>query len=139
MQFLSDEFKNNNQVLSDWDDLKGTPHIELARWADFFVIYPATANVIAKMANGIADDLLTSTTLMFGSGIYICPAMHEEMYLNNTTQNNLNKLSQDNFIIGSRYGDLDIGDRGYGRLVEPLDLKNNIENVIPNDIINVQN
>ena len=78
----------NNQVLSDWGDLKGTPHIELARWADI-LIYPATANVIAKMANGIADDLLTSTTLMFGSGIYICPAMHEEMYLNNTTQNNL--------------------------------------------------
>ena len=135
LQFLSDEFKDTNQVLSDWDDLKGTPHIELARWADVFVIYPATANVIAKMANGIADDLLTSTTLMFGSGIYICPAMHEEMYLNNTTQNNLNKLSQDNFIIGSRYGDLDIGDRGYGRLIEPLDLKNNIEKTLGKVIV----
>ena len=82
------------------------------------------------MANGIADDLLTSTTLMFGSGIYICPAMHEEMYLNNTTQNNLKKLSQDNYIVGSRYGDLDIGDRGYGRLIEPIDLKNNIEKTL---------
>lgn len=135
LQFLSDEFKKNNQVLSDWGDLKGTPHIELARWADIFLIYPATANVIAKMANGIADDLLTSTTLMFGSGIYICPAMHEEMYLNNTTQNNLKKLSQDNFIVGSRYGDLDIGDRGYGRLIEPIDLKNNIEKTLGKVIV----
>jgi len=135
LQFLSDEFKNSNQVLSDWRDLSGTPHIELARWADIFVIYPATANVIAKMANGIADDLLTSTTLMFGSGIYICPAMHEEMYLNNTTQNNLKKLSHENFIVGSRYGDLDIGDRGYGRLIEPLDLKNNIEKTLGKVIV----
>ena len=87
------------------------------------------------MANGIADDLLTSTTLMFGSGIYICPAMHEEMYLNNTTQNNLKKLSQDNFIVGSRYGDLDIGDRGYGRLIEPIDLKNNIEKTLGKVIV----
>ena len=135
LKFLSDDFKDNNQILSDWDDLKGTPHIELARWADIFIIYPATANVIAKMASGIADDLLTSTTLMFKSGIYICPAMHEEMYLNNTTQNNLRKLSQENFIVGSRYGDLDIGDRGYGRLIEPIDLKNNIEKTLGKVIV----
>ena len=135
LQFLSDEFKNNHLILSDWEDLEGTPHIELARWADLFIIYPATGNVIAKIAHGIADDLLTSTTLMFGSGIYICPAMHEEMYLNNTTQNNLKKLSQNNFIVGSRYGDLDIGDRGYGRLIEPLDLKNNIEKTLGKVIV----
>ncbi len=135
LQFLSNEFKNNYRILSDWDHLEGTPHIELARWADLFIIYPATANVIAKIAYGIADDLLTSTTLMFGSGIYICPAMHEEMYLNNTTQNNLQKLSQNNFIVGSRYGDLDIGDRGYGRLIEPLDLKHNIEKTLGKVIV----
>ena len=135
LQFLSDEFKNNHLILSDWEDLEGTPHIELARWADLFIIYPATGNVIAKIAHGIADDLLTSTTLMFGSGIYICPAMHEEMYLNNTTQNNLKKLSQNNFIVGSRYGDLDIGDRGYGRLIEPIDLKNNIEKTLGKVIV----
>ncbi len=135
LQFLSDEFKNNHLILSDWEDLEGTPHIELARWADLFIIYPATGNVIAKIAHGIADDLLTSTTLMFGSGIYICPAMHEEMYLNNTTQKNLKKLSQNNFIVGSRYGDLDIGDRGYGRLIEPIDLKNNIEKTLGKVIV----
>ncbi len=135
LQFLSDEFKNNHLILSDWEDLEGTPHIELARWADLFIIYPATGNVIGKIAHGIADDLLTSTTLMFGSGIYICPAMHEEMYLNNTTQNNLKKLSQNNFIVGSRYGDLDIGDRGYGRLIEPIDLKNNIEKTLGKVIV----
>ena len=61
--------------------------------------------------------------------------MHEEMYLNNTTQNNLKKLSQDNFIVGSRYGDLDIGDRGYGRLIEPIDLKNNIEKTLGKVIV----
>ena len=133
--YLSDKFLAENNVISDWDDLNGSPHIDLARFSDSFIIYPATANFIAKINSGIADDLLTSTVLMFNKAIYICPAMHEEMYLNNTTQNNLKKLSQNNFIVGSRYGDLDIGDRGYGRLIEPLDLKNNIEKTLGKVIV----
>ena len=124
--YLSDKFLAEHSVISDWDDLNGSPHIDLARFSDSFIIYPATANFIAKINSGIADDLLTSTVLMFNKTIYICPAMHEEMYLNNKTQHNLLELSRDNIILGPRYGNLDIGDIGYGRMIEPKELYNTI-------------
>ncbi|MBA4811568.1 MAG: bifunctional phosphopantothenoylcysteine decarboxylase/phosphopantothenate--cysteine ligase CoaBC, partial [Candidatus Actinomarinales bacterium] len=124
--YLSDTFLAEHNVISDWDDLNGSPHIDLARFSDSFIIYPATANFIAKINSGIADDLLTSTVLMFNKTIYICPAMHEEMYLNNKTQHNLLELSRDNIILGPRYGNLDIGDIGYGRMIEPKELYNTI-------------
>ena len=94
LNYLSDGFIENKAIFSDWKDLPGSPHIELARWADEFVIYPASANVISKIANGIADDLLTSTVLMFSKPLYICPAMHEEMYLNSQLSSNIRTLSK---------------------------------------------
>ena len=81
-KYLTSEFLKNNEIISSWEDLQGSPHIELARWAEVFLIYPATANFISKMAMGIADDLLLSTVLMYNDPIYLAPAMHEEMYLN---------------------------------------------------------
>jgi len=122
LKYLSDGFLNTYSIYSDWDDLPGSPHIELARWADEFVIYPASANIIATISSGIADDLLTSTVLMYSKPIYICPAMHEEMFLNNQISSNLITLSKYHFIAGPRYGDLDIGDKGLGRLIEPNEL-----------------
>jgi len=122
LKYLSDGFLNTYSIYSDWDDLPGSPHIELARWADEFVIYPASANIISKISSGIADDLLTSTVLMYSKPIYICPAMHEEMFLNNQISSNLITLSKYHFIAGPRYGDLDIGDKGLGRLIEPNEL-----------------
>ena len=122
LKYLSDEFLNTYSIYSDWDDLPGSPHIELARWADEFVIYPASANIISKISSGIADDLLTSTVLMYSKPIYICPAMHEEMFLNNQISSNLITLSEYHFIAGPRYGNLDIGDKGLGRLIEPNEL-----------------
>ena len=122
LKYLSKKFLNTHSVYSDWDDLPGSPHIELARWADEFVIYPASANVISKISTGIADDLLTSTVLMYSKPIYICPAMHEEMFLNTQISSNLTSLSKYHFIAGPRYGNLDIGDKGLGRLIEPNEL-----------------
>ena len=126
LKYLSEEFLNTHTVYSDWEDLAGSPHIELSRWADEFIIYPASANLISKISGGIADDLLTSTVLMFSKPIYICPAMHEEMYINDQITTNINNLSKNNYIVGPRYGNLDIGDRGLGRLVEPNELKDRI-------------
>ena len=126
LNYLSDGFIENKAIFSDWKDLPGSPHIELARWADEFVIYPASANVISKIANGIADDLLTSTVLMFSKPLYICPAMHEEMYLNNQLSSNISSLSKNHYIIGPRFGKLDIGDQGLGRLIEPNELNDSI-------------
>ena len=124
LNYISDKFIEEYKPLSDWSDLKGSPHIELARWADIFLIYPASANLISKLANGIADDLLTSTYLMYKNPVYIAPAMHEEMYLNPVIQNNVSKLSTKNLIIGPRFGSLDIGDKGLGRLIEPDEVFN---------------
>jgi len=122
LKYLSKEFINENSPLSDWSHITGSPHIELARWADIFLIYPASANLISKLANGIADDLLTSTFLMYKKPVYIAPAMHEEMYLNPAIQSSISELNKNNLIIGPRYGSLDIGDKGEGRLIEPNEI-----------------
>jgi len=122
LKYLSKEFIKENNPLSDWSQITGSPHIELARWADIFLLYPASANLISKLANGIADDLLTSTFLMYKKPVYIAPAMHEEMYMNPTIQSSISKLIKNNFIIGPRYGSLDIGDKGEGRLIEPNEI-----------------
>ena len=118
-RYLSKEFLNSINVITNWDDLEGSPHIDLARWADIFLIYPATANLLSKLAIGIADDLLTSTYLMFDKPTFIAPAMHEEMYLNVKTIKNIKELNKTNIICGPRYGNLDVGDKGYGRMIEP--------------------
>ena len=128
-KYLSNDFLNTHNVYSEWEDLPGSPHIELSRWADEFIIYPASANLISKISAGIADDLLTSTILMFPKPMYICPAMHEEMYINDQINININNLSKSNYIVGPRYGNLDIGDRGLGRLIEPNELKDRINKV----------
>ena len=122
LNYLSEHFIESNNIYSEWSQLSGSPHIELARWADEFIIYPASANLISKISSGIADDLLTSTILMFSKPIYICPAMHEEMYMNSQIQSNIFNLSKNHYIVGPRYGNLDIGDKGLGRLIEPDEL-----------------
>ncbi len=126
-KYLTSAFLKNNEIISSWDDLQGSPHIELARWAEVFLIYPATANFISKMAMGIADDLLLSTVLMYNDPIYLAPAMHEEMYLNPIIQKNILELSKNNIVCGPRFGNLDIGDTGYGRMIEPPEMLSQIE------------
>ena len=134
LKYISKSFISNHNVLSSWEDYPGSPHIELSRWADKVIIYPATANFIAKLSTGISDDLLLSTMLMYKKSIYICPAMHEEMYLNEETQTNISKLANRHIFCGPRYGSLDIGDEGLGRLLEPSEIfeiiKGNNEHVI---------
>jgi phosphopantothenoylcysteine decarboxylase/phosphopantothenate--cysteine ligase len=93
-------------------------HIALAKWADFLLVCPATANTIAKIANGIADNLLTSLSLSFENRIVIAPAMNTAMWQNALTQENIDKLTR----IGARVlpvdeGDLACGDCGPGRLL----------------------
>ena len=79
---------------AEWAANDQVKHIELAKWCDLFVVVPATANTIAKMANGIADNLLTSTYLALpGTKVLICPAMNTRMWEARQTQANLNMLS----------------------------------------------
>ena len=104
-------------------------HIELAKWADLVLIAPATANIIAKMANGIADDLLSTICLATPAKIVIAPAMNQQMYKAAATQQNLATLeSRNTLILGPDEGFQACGDIGPGRMVEPTTIVENINN-----------
>jgi phosphopantothenoylcysteine decarboxylase / phosphopantothenate---cysteine ligase len=95
-------------------------HIELARWADCLLFAPATANRLAKMANGIADDLLSTLYLAARSPVWVAPAMNQAMWLHPATRQNIATLiSHDIHIIGPAEGEQACGDIGPGRMSEP--------------------
>lgn len=94
-------------------------HIDLAKWADVLVFAPATANSIAKLAHGIADDYLTTIALACDAPLIVCPAMNVHMYLNESTQENIRILKKRGVtIIGPAEGQLACGDEGPGRFEE---------------------
>ena len=102
-------------------------HIELAKWADLVLIAPATANIIAKMANGIADDLLSTICLATPAKIVIAPAMNQQMYKAAATQQNLATLeSRNTLVLGPDEGFQACGDIGPGRMVEPTTIVESI-------------
>lgn len=106
-------------------------HIALAKKADVFVVAPATANVIAKIAGGIADDMLTTTILAAKCTKIICPAMNTNMYDSDENQNNLAILKSRGFIIIEGVsGRLACGDIGKGKLAPVEDIVNEIKNVL---------
>lgn len=95
-------------------------HISLARKADIFLIAPATANIIGKVANGIADDMLSTTIMACTSKIVFAPAMNDNMYNNKIVQNNIQKLKEYGYeFIEPAVGELACGTSGIGRLEEP--------------------
>ena len=95
-------------------------HVSLAKQADIFMIAPATANVIAKVAHGLADDMLTTTFLACRSPKYIVPAMNTQMYENPITQDNLNLCRKYGMhVIEPASGYLACGDTGAGKMPEP--------------------
>ncbi|MCU7834641.1 MAG: bifunctional phosphopantothenoylcysteine decarboxylase/phosphopantothenate--cysteine ligase CoaBC [gamma proteobacterium symbiont of Taylorina sp.] len=99
----------------------GMGHIELAQWADLMIIAPATANTLAKITHGLADNLLTALCLTSKAPLLIAPAMNQQMWNNTTTQENVTKLSkkQSIFLCGPALGEQACGDSGYGRMEEP--------------------
>ena len=100
-----------------FSDNEHAPHIHLARRADVAVLAPATANLIAKLATGLADDLLTSTALMLECPLVVAPAMHTEMWLHPATRANIATLrARGATIVGPDDGPLAVGDTGQGRL-----------------------
>lgn len=95
-------------------------HIELARWADKIIIAPCSADFMAKLAHGFADDLLSTLCLATASPIYIAPAMNQQMWANAATQNNLQTLLKRNYtVLGPDTGSQACGDVGMGRMLEP--------------------
>ena len=119
------EISGNAVAVSMWAEAQefNVEHIALADWADFMVVAPATANILAKAANGIADDLLSTVLLASKTPIILCPAMNCQMYDNPITQNNLKKLADYGFIIMQPgTGRLACGTSGKGRLPEPAEI-----------------
>jgi len=98
-------------------------HIELARWADLILIAPATADCMARMAEGRADDLLTAVCLASRARVAIAPAMNQEMWHHTHTQKNLQVLHEKNIVVlGPAAGVQACGDIGLGRMLEPTDI-----------------
>lgn len=97
-----------------------TQHVELGLWADLFIVAPATANTVAKLAHGHCDSMLTATALSARCPVMVCPAMDHDMYEHPATQANLERLeSFDYQVLGSEHGELASGLVGMGRLPEP--------------------
>jgi len=105
-----------------WDEAAEAAmgHIELARWADMVVIAPATANTIARLAAGMADDLLTTLCLATTAPVVVVPAMNQKMYQHPATRDNLARLAAfGHQILGPASGEQACGEEGPGRMVEP--------------------
>ena len=119
------EISGNQVAVSMWTSNQefNVEHIALANWADAFVVAPATANILAKMAYGLADDLLSTTLLAAQAPILVCPAMNTGMYENVATQENLAKLqSRGITVMPPAVGHLACGTSGAGRLPEPQEI-----------------
>jgi phosphopantothenoylcysteine decarboxylase/phosphopantothenate--cysteine ligase len=109
--------------LLDADQEASMGHITLARWADWIVIAPASADSIARLVQGRTDDLLAALCLASESPLAVVPAMNNKMWINQATQDNINTLQSRNIhIIGPASGMQACGELGEGRLVEPDDI-----------------
>jgi phosphopantothenoylcysteine decarboxylase/phosphopantothenate--cysteine ligase len=109
----------------------GITHISLADTADVVAIVPATANIIAKIATGIANDMLTCVVLATKAPVVVSPAMHNNMYLNSTTQENIKKLKKRGYtIIPAGQGRLASGSIGYGRLPDTPEIMGIIQQAL---------
>ena len=115
-------------------------HIELAKWADAIVIAPASANTIAKLCHGKADDLLTTLILATTAKVLIAPAMNQQMYASMATQDNLKLLESRNMVIAKpEFGEQACGDIGEGRLAEPTSIAAQTANIFQNTQLSDKN
>ena len=125
------EISGNPVITSMWGEIHNydVEHIALATLADVVLIAPATANVLAKAAAGIADDMLTTTVLATRAPIFFAPAMNSNMYENPVTQQNITTLQQRGWqLIPPASGHLACGTSGIGRMPEPAELVEVLEN-----------
>jgi phosphopantothenoylcysteine decarboxylase / phosphopantothenate---cysteine ligase len=108
---------------SVWDDPAAVEHVALARWGQVLVVAPATAHTLARLAAGLADDLLTNVALAFAGPVVVAPAMHTEMWEHPATRANLDTLTgRGVLVVPPASGPLTSGDVGPGRLAELDDL-----------------
>lgn len=112
---------SKNEVITDMFSLPGSwdvKHISLAKKADIFLVVPATANIIGKIAGGIADDMLTTTIMAASCRKIIAPAMNTAMWENPVVQENIDKLKKYGYeVLDTACGHLACGDNGKGKLL----------------------
>ncbi len=108
-------------------------HISLSRWADLILIAPATANTISKLANGSSEDLASTVTIASNKKIFVAPAMNIRMWDHQSTKLNISKLKSYNYeLIGPEIGEMACGEYGEGKMSEPKEIVNRIENYLKN-------
>ncbi len=138
---LSISALSKNKVYKNTFDLNEEmemDHIALSRWADLILIAPATANIIEKIANGSADDFITTIILASNKKIFLAPAMNVQMWGNVATQKNVNELNKRNFsMIGPSEGMLACGEFGEGRMAEVSEIENTIKNFLTHKDLNL--
>ncbi len=120
---------SKNKVLTDlFDESSWANHVELGRWADLMLIAPLSCNTLAKMANGLCDNLLVAVYLSATCPVMIAPAMDEDMWKHSSTKNNIERLrSYGNIIVPVESGELASGLTGEGRMAEPATITQHIE------------
>jgi len=112
-----------HSALLDADQENAMGHINLARWADLLLIAPATANCLAKLSHGLADDLLSTLYLAATCPVYIAPAMNQAMWHKKVTQENIARLKAHGVtVIDPESGDQACGESGLGRMAEPTEI-----------------
>ena len=123
-----------NRVISDLfkgRDEYDPEHVALAKGCNLLIVAPATANILAKFATGIADDILSATFLAIDSPVIIAPAMNDRMYKHWATQANIKFLKEKSIIfVGPEKGRLSDGTIGWGRMSEPEKILKEIEKVL---------
>ncbi len=106
-------------------------HIALSRWADVIIVAPATANTISKLASGNAEDLASAVILASNKQVYLAPAMNVRMWEHQSTKNNLKNLTDYGYkVIGPVTGDMACGEYGEGKMSEPIEIFNEIQNFL---------
>ena len=119
--------------LFDFENEAEMDHITLSRWADIVLFAPTTANKIAQLSNGLAQDLATTVALASDKEIFVAPAMNVRMWENNVTKTNLKKLVNSNFkIIGPDIGEMACGEYGAGKFLEPTRILKKINDYFKN-------
>ncbi|PSQ96696.1 MAG: bifunctional phosphopantothenoylcysteine decarboxylase/phosphopantothenate--cysteine ligase CoaBC [Bacteroidetes bacterium SW_9_63_38] len=119
-EVLTDVFPENEE--GNW-----TKHVTLGAWADLFVVAPATAQTVAKLAHGFCDSMLTATALSARCPLLVCPAMDREMYRHPTVRDNLERLSEIGYeVMPAERGELASGLVGQGRMPEPEAIRSRV-------------
>jgi phosphopantothenoylcysteine decarboxylase/phosphopantothenate--cysteine ligase len=112
-------------------------HISLSRWADVIIVAPATANTISKLSQGSSEDLASTVILASNKQIFLAPAMNVRMWEHQSTKKNLEKLKNYGYkIIGPIVGKMACGEYGEGKMSEPLEIFNTINNFLSNQVKN---